>query len=156
MVHHQPQSPARTQILMQSQPYFQGKANLGREDGNHIWIAPRYAVLDKANAEAGADGREMGEVAVGPQGEMIACDRQAGQKAAYERRFLIEADQRMAACQQRCEGGERGRGGKIKPMGVKSESDCPDPPRDQRFLARAHHAHCDVGLAAQKILNAIG
>ena len=41
-------------------------------------------------------------------------------------------------------------------MGVKTEVDRADPPRHQCVLARLHHAHRDIGLAAQQILDAAG
>ena len=78
-----------------------------------------------------------------------------GHQFAQKWRLVIEADQRVIAG-QRGDRRERRRRRQIEPMGVEPETDRSDPPRHQRLLARAHHAHRDVGFAAQQILHPIG
>ena len=101
-----------------------GKLICAGKDRDEIGIAAGDAVLDKADAEAGAHRGQVRKVAVGPQREMVARDRQCGQQLAQERRLAIEADQRMVARQR----GERRGGGaarQIEPMGVEPETDRP-------------------------------
>ena len=72
MIHHQPQPPARAQVLVQRQPHFQSERDLIRQDRDEVGIAAGDSMLDEADAEAGANRRQLRKVAVASQRELVA------------------------------------------------------------------------------------
>ena len=66
----------------------------------------------------------------------------------------VEADQAMVERARRAS--RASRNVRDSRVGEEADAGLADAPRDQRALGRADHAHRDVGVAAQKILVAIG
>ena len=76
MVHHQPQSPAGPQILVQRQPHLQAGADLAREDRDQFGRAARDAVLDETDAAAGADRGKLRQIVIGPKRKHVGAERE--------------------------------------------------------------------------------
>ena len=93
VVHHQPQAPARPQILVQGEPNVEIEAHFGKER-DQARIATGDAALNEADAAAGADRRDLRELVVGAQRELRAVQRVAADELPEIRRLAIEADQR--------------------------------------------------------------
>ena len=63
MVIGQPDAAARAQILVHGKPHFEAEFDLARMDGDKCGIAPGDARLTGSDAEADAQGCELGGIA---------------------------------------------------------------------------------------------
>jgi len=110
--------------------------------------------LARADAAAGADRGQYGEVGVGAQAEHAAIERYAARtNVAGESGFTVVADQAML--RQLVHGLRRAMPAQIVAMRVKAQLHLADMPGHQRPLRRPHHAHGDVRVAPQQVLHAI-
>jgi hypothetical protein len=76
---------------VQRQPHIERDADLLREYRDEIRIAARDPVLDEADAEAGADCRELSEIAVTAQSKIGVRHRHACQEIVQKWRPPVEA-----------------------------------------------------------------
>ena len=112
-------------------------------------------LLTAADADAGAQRRELGKVAVAAKAEILAGQAPSEIPDAAEGTIVaVEADQAMAL-----QVGERARlaeAREVVTMGVEGDARGADAPREEAALRRPHHAHRDVGVAARQILVPVG
>jgi hypothetical protein len=124
------------------------------QDMDEIRVAQAKPDLADPDAEARSDGGELGEIAIGAQGEHAAMHwYPACAQAARHRCFAVEADQAVAS--ELVEARRHAMPLEIGPMRVEAEPHLADAPREERVLRRAHHADRDVGIAAKQILVAV-
>ena len=121
----------------------------------NIGVAGSKRILTDTDAETGANGGKLREVAVCLQRK--AHVRQAGcagDDCPDRRRLAVIADQAVAA-----QIGKRGRGAapvEVSPVGVKTERHRADMKRHQRILTGHRHAHGNIRLLPQDVLDRIG
>ena len=71
-VEDQTHAPGDLQILVHGEPDFQCVLDRVRQDGDEFRRSPRDVFLAAADADAGAQRRELGEVAVAAEAEIFA------------------------------------------------------------------------------------
>lgn len=126
--------------------------DLPGKDADEIRVAVGHPHLAHANAEAGADGSELREVAIDAKGKRRTAECwEALEDGADRWGFSIEADQVMTReVLQRC---GRPAPFEVAAMGVQPQRDRWQALGNERFLRRLDHAHGDVGLAPQQVVH---
>ena len=125
----------------------QNRDKLGRAPGDHVLAA--------ADADAGAQRRELGEIAVAAKAEILPRQRLAQCARGAKRRIVaVEADEAMIL--ELGEGARFAEAGEIGAMRVEPDARRADPARDKPALGRPDHAHGNVGVATGEILVAVG
>lgn len=71
MVIDQPDAPARPHVLMHGEPHFEAEFHLARQHTEERRLARGDAKLAAADSETGTQCSELGEVAVGAEGEQL-------------------------------------------------------------------------------------
>ena len=94
MIHHQPQAPARAQVLVQGEPNVEVEVRLGKER-DEARIAAGDAALNEADAEAGADRRDLRELAVDAQREL---ERSRCVAPTRSRKYGVSRSKPTSAC----------------------------------------------------------
>jgi len=111
--------------------------------------------LSDTDTEARLDCAQLRDVAVGSEGKAKGIGaRHATAHAADSRRLAVKADQ--AVLRQIAESGGRAGTREIILVRMKAQADRAQLLDHQSFLRRLDHAHGDVSVAAQEIVQRIG
>ena len=154
MVEQQSDAPRVAQVLVHGQPHVETEIEQVRQDRNQIRIARRHAVLADADADAGADRRELADIAVAAIGEQLARHRLAANADRLQRGIVaVHAHHRMRS--ELCRGLRHAVPREIVALRIEPDADCPDAARHKCGLLRPHHPHRDVGVAPQQVLVAV-
>ena len=135
---------------MDREPARQRADGEHRQDGDDAGPVAKVVAGDEADARACGDEAAVGDLVVGAQREVAARENQPHARGAADDRVVaVEADQAMRG--EVFRHAQRRRLGEIALVRGGDDLDLAELPRDQRLLHRPHHAHRDVGFAAQQV-----
>jgi len=153
-IENDPAARRRAQAFMHDQPSFELHLEAVRQDVRELRIAGGERVLADADPETGADGRELGEIAVGFERKTKRRQvRRPRQDGADRRRLTVIADEIVTG--EVVERFGHAASVEIGPMYVEAERNCADMACDERTLFWRDHAHGNIGRLTQDVLDRV-
>ena len=149
-VEQKPAPAARLQIAVHDQPDLERQLEGVRQDRNEFRHAPRDSVLTAADADAGAQRGELGEVAVAAKAEVFAGEQHRPSAPADRNDRLSRSKPMRQWCLQVGERARLAEAREIVAMSIEPDACRTDAAGDEPALGRANHAHRDVGVAARR------
>jgi hypothetical protein len=150
VIESKPDASTAPQVAVHHQPNLHRKAKLGVKQWHEILLSPRDPKLANAYTKSCAQGRELGEIAVGAKRERVGGERHAHPFQNWcIRPFAVKPDQGVLA--KILQFSRHRARLQVAPVGVESDIDSANSFRDQGALLGPDHSDRDVRVATQEI-----